>query len=291
MLNIVALGLLPTFAVGQVVIASALCLPSGYEWVGSFLSSLSDQTWISICQMFNSLNESPCDMAASLLQPCYSGSKYVHFFLVCDSMFHALVGIDVMPLVTGSYYSGPYYGYDTVCMCNSVYYSVLSACGYCQGHGYLRWIHYTPEFSCNIPALVGAHTYITAPAYASIIKCKFHKSTSCNLFLKFLSQLSRCHSNWFASPTLGLYGCCGTCPFPFPSKLTFNKRLINRPAITLMWRELDWWALTQHLQQVSNRVFLLPPLFRALLLVLHQLLTRPISRNRLRQSSEELEGG
>ena len=148
--TIVVLGLLPTFAVGQVIVASAKCLSSGYEWVGPFLLHLSDQ--ISICQMFNSLNESPCDVAVSLVIPCHSSSKYIHFFLVCESMFFAFVDIDIFPLPTGYYYTGPHYGYATPCHCNSVYYSVLSACGYCQGRNFIRWIHFTPEFSCGLPA-------------------------------------------------------------------------------------------------------------------------------------------
>jgi len=37
-------------------------------------------------------------------------------------------------------YLGPYKGSDTTCLCNSVYYSLLSACAYCQGGSILPWV-------------------------------------------------------------------------------------------------------------------------------------------------------
>jgi len=35
-------------------------------------------------------------------------------------------------------YSGPYLANQTSCMCNSVTYSLLSACAHCQGRDYIQ---------------------------------------------------------------------------------------------------------------------------------------------------------
>jgi len=46
------------------------------------------------------------------------------------------------PLVDGYVYSGPTAANANPCRCSSVYYSMLSACAYCQGQKYLRWISF-----------------------------------------------------------------------------------------------------------------------------------------------------
>ncbi|KAH9059771.1 hypothetical protein EDB87DRAFT_742134 [Lactarius vividus] len=68
----------------------------------------------------NSLGQNPCNVAAYLEATCGSG----------------LFKID--PLPQGSLYRGPNVNQSNLCECNSVVYSLVSACGACQGSA--QWI-------------------------------------------------------------------------------------------------------------------------------------------------------
>ncbi|PBK96957.1 hypothetical protein ARMGADRAFT_721270 [Armillaria gallica] len=70
---------------------------------------------------FNSLNQSPCTVAAYLGGVCNSGN------------------FTVTPLSNGELYSGPTLEQANVCRCSSVFYSLVSACASCQGNIYERW--------------------------------------------------------------------------------------------------------------------------------------------------------
>ncbi|KAF5315819.1 hypothetical protein D9611_004845 [Ephemerocybe angulata] len=79
----------------------------------------------------NSQKQTPCQVASSLLSLCNGGKPF-----------------DVVPLSAGQHYQGP----TTVsgsnpCMCNTVTYSLMAACGLCQGRSVLRW----SEWSTNCP--------------------------------------------------------------------------------------------------------------------------------------------
>ncbi|TFK76332.1 hypothetical protein BDN72DRAFT_230546 [Pluteus cervinus] len=69
----------------------------------------------------NSQEQTPCTVAASLLAPC-SGGNY-----------------GVSPLVSGGFYNGPTIAQANPCQCNTVVYSLMSACGACQNHQYASW--------------------------------------------------------------------------------------------------------------------------------------------------------
>ncbi|KAG7447974.1 uncharacterized protein BT62DRAFT_745997 [Guyanagaster necrorhizus] len=71
--------------------------------------------------VYNSLNQSACSIASSLMGACTS-STYT-----------------VVPLEVGQIYDGPWKGSSTPCLCSSVYYSLLSACAFCQDRGYASW--------------------------------------------------------------------------------------------------------------------------------------------------------
>ncbi|PBK78253.1 hypothetical protein ARMSODRAFT_947129 [Armillaria solidipes] len=70
---------------------------------------------------FNSLDQSPCTVAAYLGGVCNSGN------------------FTVTPLSDGQLYSGPTLEQANVCRCSSVFYSLVSACAFCQGNIYERW--------------------------------------------------------------------------------------------------------------------------------------------------------
>ncbi|KAK0503356.1 hypothetical protein EDD18DRAFT_629736 [Armillaria luteobubalina] len=70
---------------------------------------------------FNSLNQSPCTVAAYLGGVCNSGN------------------FTITPLSEGRLYSGPTLEQANACRCSSVFYSLVSACALCQGNSYERW--------------------------------------------------------------------------------------------------------------------------------------------------------
>ncbi|KAK0459825.1 uncharacterized protein EV420DRAFT_292184 [Desarmillaria tabescens] len=75
-----------------------------------------DHSWV-----YNSLNQSTCSIASSLMGACTSST------------------FTVVPLQEGQIYDGPWEGSDTPCLCSSVYYSLLSACAFCQNRSYASW--------------------------------------------------------------------------------------------------------------------------------------------------------
>ncbi|KAN0114320.1 hypothetical protein V8E52_006816 [Russula decolorans] len=86
--------------------------------------------------MLNSFDQNPCDVAASLIVTCTSGS------------------FTVIPLRPGSSYSGPDLidtSYFKSCMCSTVTYSLLSACGACQGENWMSWSEYSLNCTTTLP--------------------------------------------------------------------------------------------------------------------------------------------
>ncbi|KIM45559.1 hypothetical protein M413DRAFT_442230 [Hebeloma cylindrosporum] len=73
---------------------------------------------------FNSLNQSPCDVAAALGGACIAGN------------------FTLSPLTPTQFYAGPPDGFGTPCRCSTVYYSALNACAWCQGAGITTWSYY-----------------------------------------------------------------------------------------------------------------------------------------------------
>jgi hypothetical protein len=101
---------------------------------------------------FNSLNQSPCQIASFLGSAC----------LVAGTNF------PIPSLSSLQFYSGPQIGHTTDCQCSSVYYSVLSACALCQGASESPWTAYNKN--CTTPFLTVFPTAIPSgvkvPHYA-----------------------------------------------------------------------------------------------------------------------------
>ncbi|KAF8798152.1 hypothetical protein BYT27DRAFT_7227800 [Phlegmacium glaucopus] len=87
---------------GTIAQSNASCLPF-YNWT------------------FNSMKQSPCQVASSLLAVCNNGP------------------FPVSALPSTSHYAGPSLQGANPCQCNTVTYSLMSACGACQGQTYLSW--------------------------------------------------------------------------------------------------------------------------------------------------------
>ncbi|KAK0208852.1 hypothetical protein DFS33DRAFT_1305980 [Desarmillaria ectypa] len=96
-----------TFFFLKVLASDATCSNTAYGWA------------------FNSLSQSPCQIATDLAE-------------VCDSSF------SIPALPSGSVYRGPSGGTSRMeCRCNTVYYSLLSVCAECQGGGVTIWSTYS----------------------------------------------------------------------------------------------------------------------------------------------------
>ena len=92
-----------------------------------------------LLQTFNTLNQSPCDVAASLAAVCSPTGRehslaYIWPVILLELLEHA--EFDLSPLLSGYVYAGPPTEFANSCRCSSVYYSMLSACGYCQGRNF-----------------------------------------------------------------------------------------------------------------------------------------------------------
>jgi len=109
---------------------------------------------------YNSLSQSPCRVAANLEALCFGG-KYV-----------------IDPLQSGHSYNGPLYGESNSCQCNTVVYSLLSACGACQGSTWITWSQWS--FNCSdiyepsdntYPDTIPNGTCVPHWAYLDVIVC------------------------------------------------------------------------------------------------------------------------
>lgn len=114
------------------------------------------QTTDAVCLSFfdwmsNSQHQSPCVVASSLLAVCSSGSY----------------NVDSLP--DGTHYVGPvsvFSAHD--CQCNTVTYSLMSACAACQGRSYIAWSEWTancPNVSLSFPEQLPTGLHVPGWAY------------------------------------------------------------------------------------------------------------------------------
>ncbi|KAF8136781.1 hypothetical protein EV363DRAFT_1320525 [Boletus edulis] len=104
-------GLLSVGPVGTLAQTTAATCLSSFSW------------------MFNSKNQSPCQVAAYLQGACNGGQ------------------FSIPALPNGTHYTGPYADEQNPCQCSSVTYNVISACGICQNHTIVNWS--TWDFNCS----------------------------------------------------------------------------------------------------------------------------------------------
>ena len=96
-------------------------------------------------QTFNSINQNACTVAAYLMSTCNQGSEWRRFLStgLCGAsssqMFPLfLAAFTISPLSQGYSYTGPS-GVDdsNLCKCNTVAYSLISACDACQSSDWI----------------------------------------------------------------------------------------------------------------------------------------------------------
>jgi len=107
LLAAVVLGALPHYVAAQNT-TKAECL-SGFNWA------------------FNSLGQSPCDIASALANVCVG------------------TGFALQALPPNFVYLGPDQANANSCRCSTVYYSLLSACAVCQDANFITWSQYKPN--------------------------------------------------------------------------------------------------------------------------------------------------
>ena len=110
-------------------------------------------------QSFNSLGQDPCEVTAYMLSTCNGGCEsFAYLFCLALASLYSLISFAAFPLSTldpnDSSYGGPdYTDASNLCECSTVGYSLVSACGGCQGH---TWITYDScrGFSLQLPDLM-----------------------------------------------------------------------------------------------------------------------------------------
>ncbi|KAK0475721.1 hypothetical protein IW261DRAFT_1644243 [Armillaria novae-zelandiae] len=119
--------------------AVSLCLVRGQTTNATCVSSYG---WAN-----NTLGQSPCLVASYLETACLNTSAFL-----------------VPALPDGSHYTGPGTAQVNLCNCNTITYSLISACADCQNRQYLNWGNWTAN--CAVVA-IGLFPYPT-PAGTSI---------------------------------------------------------------------------------------------------------------------------
>ncbi|KAH9005548.1 hypothetical protein EDB86DRAFT_3061759 [Lactarius hatsudake] len=115
---------------------------------------------------YNSLDQNPCNVAAYLEATCGTGL------------------FTIEPLPQGSLYRGPNANQSNLCECNTVVYSLVSACGACQGSSeWIQWSQWyinctTVSTDGTYPNSIPAGTRIPHWAYLTV-------SISNNFFFPF----------------------------------------------------------------------------------------------------------
>lgn len=117
---------------------------TGYE---CFLSNLL-WTLDGLVQAYNSIYQNPCEVAANMESTCSEGCEYSHIHLAyTDISISPLEAFTIEALPSGYFYGGPNdTDHSNLCECNTVTYSLISACAACQGAG---WISYVSLCHCQ----------------------------------------------------------------------------------------------------------------------------------------------
>ncbi|KAJ8588686.1 hypothetical protein M405DRAFT_874248 [Rhizopogon salebrosus TDB-379] len=92
--------------------------------------------------MDNTLNQNPCLISSYLASACLSQ-------LGSSEITSSLAALGVTAASPGAMYPGPSADTANECMCNTVTYSMISACGACQNGTVESWSAY--KFNCTMP--------------------------------------------------------------------------------------------------------------------------------------------
>ncbi|TEB30503.1 hypothetical protein FA13DRAFT_1733820 [Coprinellus micaceus] len=106
---------------------------------------------------YNSLNQSPCVVGSALGSVCHASGQF-----------------SIPPLPPRAHYVGPWARPTeaTPCRCSTVFYSLLSACAYCQASDFIGWSDYsancTTVYSGVFPRAIPRGIAVPAWAYMDV---------------------------------------------------------------------------------------------------------------------------
>jgi hypothetical protein len=119
------------------IVAPDCAFPSQWNWVRPTNVFLRHAFHIwPLVQTFNSLNQNACTVAAYLGSTCNQGCKIFIIHVTVSLSHHSLTAYTIDPLTPGYMYSSQNLGAiddGNLCRCSTVMYSLMSACGACQG--------------------------------------------------------------------------------------------------------------------------------------------------------------
>ncbi|KAH9954783.1 hypothetical protein BC827DRAFT_927477 [Russula dissimulans] len=175
---VLLLSVLTGLGFGQVTYPN--CTAAGWEWV-------SDRHMFSFQRH---LNQNPCNVAASLASTCGGGQ------------------LNIPPLLPSAHYNGPPSGGDNLCQCNTVVYSLISACGGCQNSTWMQWSQWsyncTAESSpSTYPDAIPAGTRVPHWAYLDVTVCYalyvFRRVILALRMSVFFPEMVQIADNWSAT--------------------------------------------------------------------------------------------
>ena len=150
------------------------CL-SSFGWVRFFqFQDIDPDPFLRNNQMNNTKSQNPCLVAAYLQGACVGGGK--HFSLLHRPQWHNqfLAVYTVGSLPVDDYYIGPYVDEANGCECNTVTYSLVSACGDCQNRTFERCVILTRlDFTgCSFSASWSSWSYNCSTIYNASSVCE-----------------------------------------------------------------------------------------------------------------------
>ncbi|KAH9971461.1 hypothetical protein BJV74DRAFT_865871 [Russula compacta] len=116
-------------------LTSLLLLFPGFVVAQIFAPNCPTSSLVSWGWTFNSLDQNACTVAAYLMSTCNGGSFTIN------------------ALQSGYSYTGPTGGIDdsNMCKCNTISYSLISACDACQGSDWISWSNYSANCTKTLP--------------------------------------------------------------------------------------------------------------------------------------------
>ncbi|KAG1865832.1 hypothetical protein DFJ58DRAFT_770477 [Suillus subalutaceus] len=147
----------------SIVALVAATAPQGaFAQIVANITCLSSFGW-----MNNSLGQTPCLVTAYLGSPCAGGSA------------------EIVAIPAGTQYSGPPLSGANPCQCNSVIYSLTSACGVCQGLIPVTWSSWktycTTAFTQSYPMNIPTGTAVPNWAYLDVVTSNIFNATAAQL--------------------------------------------------------------------------------------------------------------
>ena len=188
---VVFLSILPRYA-AQLLTTDAKCL-SGYDWVSIPFQDLINHSWMPFLAGQFNRSESLWHRCRACRCLCrWSCVILLISWLLLELTQMIFLEFNLSPLDPGYVYLGPSTANANTCRCSSVYYSLLSACAYCQGRNSIGYILYLELVRPHSIAVLsgGRHTALTVQLF--MWRCQFvHIACCCPTTNPALASLNK----------------------------------------------------------------------------------------------------